>query len=58
MQVSLDSRPSYLKRLNDLFVIRSKLEPLALGDAAHCPVKLKLKSIINRCYEARDNEII
>ena len=48
--------PLTSKRLNDLFIIRSKLEPLALGDAAHCLLNSELKSIINRCYEARDNE--
>ena len=48
--------PLTSKRLNDLFMIRSKLEPLALGDAAHYLENAELKNITNRCYEARDSE--
>ena len=48
--------PLTSKRLNDLFMIRSKLEPLALGDAAQYLKNSELKTITNRCYEARDND--
>lgn len=48
--------PLTSKRLNDLFMIRSKLEPLALGDAAQYLENSELKTITNRCYEARDND--
>lgn len=47
--------PLTSKRLNDLFMIRSKLEPMALGDAAQILSNSELTKITNRCYAAQNN---
>lgn len=47
--------PLTSKRLNDLFMVRSKLEPMALGDVAKKLQSSELSTLLDRCYEAKEN---
>ena len=47
--------PLTSKMLNDLFMIRSKLEPLALIEAATSLKSKDIHQCLERCYSARDN---
>jgi len=47
--------PLTSKRLNDLFIIRSKLEPLALREAAENISSKSIHQWLERCHNARDN---